>query len=467
MEFNKFPSLLFFASFLILSQISVATSDNGTGQLKTYIVFVRETANHVIPATADDVIHNVTSNVIHKIEHLAGWYTSLLSAVIPDTSRFIYSYGSLINGFAAQLTAKEVEELSKLEWFAGALPSKKYKITTTHTPAFLGLHAPSTDPRGVWNTTNLGEGMIIGIIDTGITPDHPSFRDDHLPVPPKKWRGHCEFDPALCNNKLIGARRVLNAIQDGRGNYPPIDKKGHGTHVASTAAGEFVHGAGAYGSAVGTASGMAPRAHLAMYQACDEFGRCDGADVLKAMDYAVNDGVDVLSLSLGLMENSDGHHIYEDHVAVGAFKATLQGILVSCAAGNSGPSLGSIDNDAPWILTVGASVTDRRELVVVSLENGTKFDGRAVLQPKNWMGGMFQLTHLGMNETDGYLDIPPCIGNLDKAKVGGKILVCPLDGEDPIQKSQHIRAAGVRGVIFINPNYYGYVSKCSAKISDI
>lgn len=464
MEFNKFHFLLLFASFfLILSQISLATSGNGNDQRKTYIVLVRDTANYVIPATADDVIHNVTNNVIHKIEHLAEWYISLLSAVIPDRSRFIYSYKSLINGFAAQLTAQEVEQLSKLEWFAGALPSKKYKITTTHTPAFLGLRPPSTDSHGTWNVTNLGEGIIIGIIDTGITPDHPSFRDDHLPAPPKKWKGHCDFGPSLCNNKLIGARRILNATQYGRGHYPPIDKKGHGTHVASTAAGAFVNDAGAYGSAVGTASGMAPRAHLAMYQACDEYGRCDGADILKAMEYAVNDGVDVLSLSLGLMENNDGHHIYEDHVAVGAFKATLQGIFVSCAAGNAGPSSGSVDNDAPWILTVGASTTDRRELVVVKLNNGTKFDGRAVLQPKNWPRGMFQLTHLGIKETNGYLDIPPCMGKMDRRKVGGKILVCPFDGEDPIQKSREIRAAGVRGVIFINPNYYGYVSKCFGK----
>lgn len=465
MEFNRVHLLLFFLySFLILSQISIATSDNGKDELKTYIVFVRDTANPVIPATADDVIQNITNNVIHKIEHLAEWYISLMSSVVSEKSRFIYSYRSLINGFAAQLTAQEVEELSKQEWFAGALPSKQYNITTTHTPAFLGLSPPSINPRGAWNISNLGEGVIIGIIDTGITPDHPSFRDDHLPRPPTKWRGHCDFGPSLCNNKLIGARRVLNATE-GRGHYPPIDKAGHGTHVASTAAGAFVNGAGAYGSAVGTASGMAPRAHLAMYQACNEYGRCDGADVLKAMEYAINDGVDVLSLSLGLMENADGHHVYEDHVAVGAFKATLQGILVSCSAGNSGPSLGTLDNDAPWILTVGASVTDRRELVVVELGNGTKFDGRAVMQPKNWpRSGMFPLTHLGITESNGYLDIPQCIGKLDKRKVGGKILVCTLDGEDPFQKSQEMRAADVRGVIFVNLNYFGYVSKLFGKI---
>lgn len=464
MEFNRVHLLLFFVySFLILSQISIATSDNGKDQLKTYIVFVRDTANHVIPATTDDVIQNITNNVVHKIEHLAGWYTSLLLSVVPEKSRFIYSYRSLINGFAAQLTAQEVEELSKQEWFAGALPSRKYNITTTHTPAFLGLSPPSINPRGAWSISNLGEGVIIGIIDTGITPDHPSFRDDHLPHPPTKWKGHCDFGPSLCNNKLIGARRVLNAAE-GQGHDPPIDKEGHGTHVASTAAGSFVNGAGAYGSAVGTASGMAPRAHLAMYQACNELGLCEGADVLKAMEYAINDGVDVLSLSLGLMENTDGHHLYEDHVAIGAFKATLQGIVVSCAAGNSGPSLSTVENDAPWILTVGASVTDRRELVVVELGNGTKVEGRAVMQPKNWPRGMFPLTHLSVKESNGYTDIPQCIGKLDKRKVGGKILLCSVDGELPLQKSQEIRAAGVRGVIFVNLNYFGYVLKLFGKL---
>ncbi|KAJ4781432.1 Subtilisin-like serine protease [Rhynchospora pubera] len=450
MEFSKNQLLLFFAfTVLVLSQVSGATRDNDKDQLKTHIVLVHDTINHVIPATSDYKIYNITNKVKHKLQHLSELYISLLSAVIPDRSRFIYTYKSVINGFAAQLTMQELEKLSKQEWFAGTLPPKKYKITTTHTPAFLGLRPPSIDPQGAWNTTNLGEGIIIGVIDTGITADHPSFRDDHLPAPPTKWRGHCDFGPSLCNNKLIGARRVLNATQGEHIHYPPTDKHGHGTHVASTAAGAFVQGAGAYSSAVGMASGMAPRAHLAIYQVCDENGYCDGADVLKAIEYAVDDGVDVLSLSLGLSEDNDGHHVYEDHIAVGALKATLNGLVVSCAAGNDGPGFGTLNNDIPWILTVGASTTDRRELVVVELGDGTKFDGKALLQPKNWANGMFPLTHLGVKEFNGYTNLRQCTGKMDRRKVSGKILLCPFDVEDPIQKAQNLRAAGVRGVIFV------------------
>ncbi|CAN1186199.1 Subtilisin-like protease [Linum perenne] len=114
-----------------------------------------------------------------------------------------------------------------------------------------------------------------------------------MPTPPAKWKGRCEFNSSVCNNKLIGARNYVPTVSQ------PFDDNGHGTHTASTAAGSPVEGASFYGQLNGTAVGIAPKAHLAVYKACSRLGKCKESDVLAAMDAAVEDGVDVLSLSIG------------------------------------------------------------------------------------------------------------------------------------------------------------------------
>ncbi|URD78615.1 subtilisin-like protease [Musa troglodytarum] len=168
-----------------------------------------------------------------------------------------------------------------------------------------------------------------------------------------------------------------------RSTHEPIDYDGHGTHTSTTAAGAFVKGANANGNAKGVASGMAPRAHIAAYKVCygDE---CQGHDILAGMDAAVDDGVDVLSLSLG-----------SNPVAQGGFKAINKGVFVSCSAGNTGPNRGTVTNDAPWLLTVGASTTDRSFLSTVKLGDGQELDGESLSQPRDFESKMLPLVYPG------------------------------------------------------------------------
>lgn len=106
--------------------------------------------------------------------------------------------------------------------------------------------------------------MIIGILDAGINPLHPSFSDEGMPSPLAKWNGHCEFTgKRTCNNKLMGSR---NFLENSTSAILPFDDLGHGTHTACTATGRFVNVASIFGNAVGTAVGMAPDAHLAIYK---------------------------------------------------------------------------------------------------------------------------------------------------------------------------------------------------------
>lgn len=142
--------------------------------------------------------------------------------------------------------------------------------------------------------------------------------------------------------------------------------QGHGTHTSSTAVGSLVQNASLYGLAGGTARGAVPSARVAMYKVCwDTFG-CSDMDLLAAFEAAINDGVDIISISIGGI--FVGYDV--DSIAIGAFHAMKKGILTVASAGNSGPSLGTVTNHAPWILTVAASGIDRAFRSDVRLGNG-------------------------------------------------------------------------------------------------
>lgn len=141
---------------------------------------------------------------------------------------------------------------------------------------------------------------------------------------------------------------------------------GHGTHTLSTAGGRFVPGANLFGLANGTAKGGSPSARVAAYKVC--WAGCSAADILYGFEEAIHDGVDVISVSLGGV----AYDYTSDPVAIGAFHAGLAGIPVICSAGNSGPVPGSLSNDAPWIITVGGSSTDRDVWSFLILGNNKK-----------------------------------------------------------------------------------------------
>jgi len=166
----------------------------------------------------------------------------------------------------------------------------------------------------------------------------------------------CSWAPKTPYRKLIGAR-----YYDDHGSewqiYSARDSVGHGTHVASTAAGTPVSNASYYGIATGTAKGGSPASRIAMYRVCSSIG-CRGSAIMAAFDDAIADGVDVLSLSLG-SSALFAPDFTTDPIAIGAFHAVQKGITVVCSAGNDGPSPQTVVNVAPWILTVAATTIDR------------------------------------------------------------------------------------------------------------
>ncbi|KAK6139660.1 hypothetical protein DH2020_026595 [Rehmannia glutinosa] len=383
------------------------------------------------------------------------WYSDhfqSLTSAAPDS--ILYTYDSAYHGFAAALSPEEAESLRQSDSVLGVYEDTVYTLHTTRTPEFLGLE---TD-LGPWIGHSLQElnqasqDVIIGVLDTGVWPESKSFSDANMPDVPSRWRGECEaaddFDPKIhCNKKLIGARffsRGYNmAASDGKETQSPRDGDGHGTHTASTAAGSQVENASLLGYASGKARGMAPQARLATYKVCWKSG-CLGSDILAAMDRAILDGVDVLSLSLG-----GGSAPYaRDTIAIGAFAAMEKGIVVSCSAGNSGPAKASLANVAPWIMTVGAGTIDRDFPAFAVLGNGEKYNGVSLYSGEGMGSKPVELVY---NKAGGNSSSNLCLaGSLDPAIVRGKVVLCDRGISARVEKGAVVKEAGGVGMILAN-----------------
>ncbi|KAK8944481.1 Subtilisin-like protease SDD1 [Platanthera zijinensis] len=430
--FISFLVALIFLSFPNPS--SSSQLNNHSVPLQSYIIFVKqpaENSTHTTQAARDN------------------WYESFLpfTTFAFRKSRILRTYSSAISGFVAKLSADELHQVSLNPSFLTAIPNRQnHRLFTTHSPAFLGLNHVDG---GLWNYSNYGAGIIIGILDTGIHPGHPSFSDQAMPNPPSKWKGRCQFQQAgACNKKLIGARfhSVFNSDS-------PDDDDGHGTHVSATAAGAFVPDANFLSSSYGTAAGVAPLAHLAMYKICGKDFCTDDA-ILDGIDSAINDGVDVISISLG--EHS--RNFYDSITGIGSFKAIRKGIFVSCAAGNDGPEMSTVTNDAPWILTVGASTTDRNVRATVKLGSGEELDGESVFQPKsgNDDSSLLPLVFPDSGVTDdGSMNCSP--ETLRAADVRGKSVFC-YDDRSGSEIGRLVKEAGGASLILSNSRQLGYTT---------
>ncbi|XP_042455600.1 subtilisin-like protease 4 [Zingiber officinale] len=362
---------------------------------------------------------------------LKRWHQSFLPSAVEESGadrRLLHSYSDVFSGFAAMLTEDELQEMGKKKGFVRAFPDRVLRVMTTHTPDFLGL---KVGIKGLWNDSKLGSGVIIGVLDSGVTPGHPSYDDKGVPPPPSKWKGRCDLKTG-CNNKLIGARSMI----DGVGGSPPIDKTGHGTFTSSTAAGNFVHNASYFGLAKGTAAGMAPRAHLAIYQVCQDDG-CNVGDILAGLDAGVKDGVDIFSISIGGQYKA----LDQDPVAIGSFAATRKGIFVSCGAGNDGPNNFTLANEAPWVLTVGASSVDRNFRASVRLPNGKVIPGESLDQPRNFTKSSLPLYYS--------TESPACDMDPPDDSHRGSIWVCNVGGKIAKDVAAFVKSHGAKAVIFI------------------
>ncbi|XP_012847808.1 PREDICTED: subtilisin-like protease SBT1.2 [Erythranthe guttata] len=217
------------------------------------------------------------------------------------------------------------------------------------------------------------------------------------------------------------------------------------------------HGANVLGNANGTAAGVAPLAHLAIYKVCSSSSDgCFESDILAAMDAVIDDGVDVISISSG----GRSTRFYEDNLALGAFSAVQKGISVICSAGNDGPAHTTLVNGAPWILTVGASTTDRSLRGTAVLGNNVEFNGESVFPLDSPpLPPQLPLLYPGMN---GVLAASLCDAESlnDTSIVKGKIVLCRIESTRSrrTEQGQRVKDAGGTAMILMNMDYQGFTT---------
>lgn len=426
---------------------------------KRSAIFAAAVAAAIVASAAAAVRDDLRTYIVHMshsampdgfAEH-GDWYASSLQSV-SDSAAVLYTYDTLLHGYSARLTRAEAEALEAQPGVLLVNPETRYELHTTRTPEFLGLDG-RTD--ALFPQSGTASDVVVGVLDTGVWPERASYDDAGFGPVPTGWKGKCEegndFNASACNKKLIGARFFLTGYEASKGpvdvskeSRSPRDNDGHGTHTSSMAAGSAVRGADLLGYASGTAKGMAPRARVATYKVC-WVGGCFSSDILKGMEVAVADGVDVLSLSLG----GGTSDYYRDSIAVGAFSAMEKGIFVSCSAGNAGPGAASLTNGAPWITTVGAGTLDRDFPAHVTLGNGKNYTGVSLYSGKQLPTTPVPFVYAG-NASNSSMGALCMTGSLIPEKVAGKIVLCDRGTNARVQKGFVVKDAGGAGMVLAN-----------------
>ena len=390
----------------------------------------------------------------------------------------VTNYTVTTNGFAADLTAKQAQKLAADTRVAQVIPNEILHVTDAGTSTgFLGLEGDN----GVWDNLGgvgkAGAGVVVGVIDTGIAPENPSFAGDALGTTDgaapyrdgsdivfhksddNDFTGVCttgvQFTANDCSTKIIGARYFVagfgaeNIGTVETGEYlSPRDGVSHGSHTSSTAAGNASVSAEGHGS---TISGVAPAAKIAMYKVCwsgpdaasEEDDGCATADLLAAIDAAVSDNVDVINYSIGGNPAETTNSVTDQ-----AFmRAASAGIFIAASAGNSGPDASTLDNASPWITTVAASTIPASEGTVL-LGDGTTALGASITVPEKGVSGALIYADGVTSPSD---DEKLCAaGALDAAKVTGKIVLCDRGVSARVDKSAEVKRAGGIGMILVN-----------------
>lgn len=450
-----------------VSVASPSRVDKSRGSRGLVPVIVKFEADSVAAAAgttlrADGVrtLNIESSAATQQMQRLADQRRTFASAAarVAPSARVIHDLSVIVGGVSMVVAEEQIESLRQLPGVKRVYRDELLQLDTERSPAFIGasvLHA--------YGNVGRGAGVVVGVLDTGLWPEHPSYSDPDpngaaYPAPPATWNGTaCEFGSAVpgdapftCNNKLVGADRFM-ATYDAvvgllPGEFPSArDDNGHGTHTSSTAAGNARVNASIFGVARGKVSGIAPRAHVAMYKVCGDEG-CFTSDSAAAVQQAILDGVDVINFSI-----SGGANPYSDVVSLAFLDAYNAGVFVAASAGNSGPGADTVAHREPWVATVGASTTDRHFLnrATIRGDNGDTLE----LQGASVTAGIGSSPLIVA--ADAPYNDPLCQSSTADNAFAGAIVVCRRGVNARVEKSFNVERRGGVGMILYNPVLQG------------
>lgn len=358
----------------------------------------------------------------------------------------IVRWTTALNGFAVRLTPGQADTLAADTGVSLVEKNSVRKVAgrpgTGTGPAASRIHSG-------------GSGVVIGVVDSGIHPESPLFADvPGLGAVPDRFRGTCttgqDWDAATCNRKIVGARWFVDGFGSDRlrtaSSLSARDEDGHGTQMASIAAGNAGISVRVDDQRLGSYGGVAPQARIAVYKACwtapdPHDDGCATADLVSAIDAATRDGVDVLSLSVGGPAGVDT----VERALLGAAEAD---IVVVAAAGNGGRRSPAA-HTGPWVTTVGAStgVTRRGS---IRLGSGPSLEGAMSATrpagPAPLVVGA-RVAAPGASRDDARVCAP---GSLDAARVAGAIVLCDRGEVGRVDKSAAVRQADGVGMVLVN-----------------
>jgi subtilisin family serine protease len=429
-----------------------------------------DTGSYIVVMGADPLVTTIAPDALStpaadaQAAALDDTHDAVLAEAGISTATKTQDYTNALNGFSAFLDHDQAIKIASNPKVAVVLPDELRHVTSDHNgrddgngnPGELGDFLGLTAKGEAWKSGLTGEGVTVGVIDSGIWPEHPSFADDgtlppHAALVSTAKNPSCNFGntaanpndaPFSCNNKLVGARQMLQSYRKFIGVAldefdSARDDDGHGTHTASTAAGDANVRPVIFGKTYPKISGIAPRAQIIAYKALGKLGGLT-SDLAGAIDQAVEDGVDVINYSVG-----GGANLISADTISFLFAADA-GVFAAVSAGNSGPDPETIGGpaDVPWVTAVGANTQSRFFQGTVKLENGKQITGASVTRSTDKLP-------LVDAEFAGTSDL--CLaGSLDPAKVTGKIVLCRRGGNGRIAKGEEVFNAGGKGMILYN-----------------
>ncbi len=388
-----------------------------------------------------------------------------------------------INAVVAEMTQEEAKRLSKLSEVAYISRDVNHELLMdvaperTNTPNVWADTSVPSQPNGI-----KGEGMLIGVIDTGISSQHPSFAatgDDGYTVQNPLGTGNFLHDCSieefadLCNDKLIGVWSTPNITKafsdpDFAQSRPANgeDYQGHGSHTASIAAGnvlydvpfkipaiDFTHEGIDTGYTIPQMSGIAPHANVISYQVCfpgnsgDKWVGCPASGTLLAVEQAILDGVDVINYSI-----SGGYDSHNDPVELAFLSAHEAGINVAASAGNAG-AYQSVNHVSPWLLSVASSQHGR----TFSVTTGQRFENLSYnggSLPASYLTDINGITTeaitgpivLAENFGNALCSTPFPAGTF----ANGEIVFCERGENALVEKSANVEAGGGAATVIYN-----------------